>query len=280
MKLKRPPFSPRALRGALLLFPLAMASQAAFAVQSPALDRVSLWVGGYYPTMDTVISASDKNHLASGHVDLENDLGFRRHKITPRVRLDFLVGEHQGFALDYYNVRRTRTKSLSRDVSYGGNDYRASASVSGKLDFDFGSVAYRWWLGSGNDVFGVGLGGAYYGVHAGIRGTASVNDEHAEASTSTSETAWAPLLQLGWRHAFNNNVRIYADVSGVKKNGGRLSGHIYNTALGVEWFPWENVGVGAEYDYTKIKLAQHKKTYNANLDMKLKGPSLFVRFRF
>jgi hypothetical protein len=260
---------------------LALASAGASAQQSPALDRVSIWLGGYRANTDTTIGASDKSGRLNGDFNLEKDLGFADHKSVPRARLDFLIGDSQGFSLDYYSVNRTRSKTLSQGISYAGNDYSASATVKGKLDFDFGSAAYRWWFGHGNDVFGLGLGGAYYRVHAGISGEANVNgDSVGQVSSSSSDSAWAPMLQLGWRHAFNDQWRMYFDASGVKKNGGRLNGHIYNAGLGLEWFPWKNVGFGAEYGYSRIVLHQRKQDYNANLDMKLDGPSLFVRFRF
>ncbi len=265
----------------LVAISLALASSAAFAQQSPALDRVSVWVGGYYADTNTTIGASDSRGLLNGDVNLERNLGFKENETVPRARLDFLIGDSQGFSFDYYSINRSRTKKLAGDISYGGNDYKASASVRGKLDFDFGSAAYRWWFGHGNDVFGVGIGGAYYRVNAGISGQASYNGEPiAAASTSSSARAWAPMLQVGWRHAFNDQWRMYLDASGVKKNGGSLNGHIYNAALGLEWFPWKNVGLGAEYGYTRINLRQRNDNYNASLDMKLKGPSLFVRFRF
>jgi hypothetical protein len=40
------------------------------------------------------------------------------------------------------------------------------------------------------------------------------------------------------------------------------------------------VGLGAEYGYSRVVLHQRRQAYDANLDMKLDGPSLFVRFRF
>ncbi len=271
----------RHVRRSLVFIGLALASGIACAQPSPALDRVSIWLGGYDAHANTDIGASDRSGQYGGDFNLEKDLGFNSHKSVPRARLDFLVGDSQGFSLDYYSVNRTRTQSLARNISYAGNDYSAAATVRGKLNFDFGSAAYRWWFGQGNDAFGVGLGGAWYRVHAGISGEASVNGASiGQASSSTADSAWAPMLQLGWRHAFNNQWRMYVDASGVKKNGGRLNGHIVNAALGVEWFPWQNVGFGAEYNYTRIVLHQRKHDYNANLDMKLDGPSLFVRFRF
>jgi hypothetical protein len=40
------------------------------------------------------------------------------------------------------------------------------------------------------------------------------------------------------------------------------------------------VGFSAEYNYTRIKLHQDHHNFNDNLDMKLNGPSAYVRFRF
>lgn len=260
---------------------LMLASSAVFAQKSPALDRFNLSVGGYYSHADTDVGASVLDDEYRGSIDLENDLGFRDHETVPRARLDFLLGDSQGFSFDYFSVNRSRERTLSRGISYDGNNYDASVSVRGRLDFDFGSAAYRWWFGQGNDVFGVGLGGAWYRVHAGIRGNASVNGESVgEVDSQTRAQAWAPEVQLGWRHAFNEQWRMYADASGVKKNGGHLYGHIYRADLGVEYYPWANLGFGAEYDYTQIKLRQHHKWFDDSLDMQLDGPSLFVKFRF
>ena len=264
----------------LAIAPLLLASTASFADMSPALDRFDLSLGGYYADTSTTIGAGLNRYPLSGSVNLEHDLGFEDRKTVPIVKLDFLIGDHQGFSFDYYSLNRSRTKTLGDDISFGGNQYDASVSVRGRLDFDFGSAAYRWWFGSGNDVFGLGIGGAYYCVGASLSGLATLNGESTQASTSYSENAVAPLLQVGWRHAFNDSLRMYLNASGVKKNGGNLNGSIYNAALGVEWYPLRNVGFGTEYAYTRIKLNDDRETYNADLDLRLHGPSAFVKFRF
>lgn len=264
-----------------LLAPLALASSAAWAQQSPALDRISLSLGGYYAKAGTTIGASAANDAYRGNLDLEDDLGFQRRQAVPRARLDILVGDRQGFSFDYFSVNRSHARTLQKSVTYRGNNYDTMAAVRGKLEFDFGSAAYRWWFGQGNDVFGLGLGGAWYGAKASIKGEGSVKgDASGVASATTSAHAWAPQLTLGWRHAFNDQWQIYADASGVKKNGGRLHGHIYNLDLGVAWYPWKNVGLGAEYGDARIKLEQERSYYDDLLDMRLEGPSLFVKFRF
>lgn len=273
-------------RTCLVLVAGMLAGGGAFAQDAPLpIDRASVRLGGYYANVDTDVSASDKSGFLSGNINLEDDLGFRHSKEVPRVRADFLFGEHEGLALDYYSVDRSSQQTLSRDASYGGIDYSADADVHAKLDFDFGSVAWRWWFGQGNDAYGVGLGGAWYRVTTQVNGEATLDPGTGQTETwpfdsSSNDKAWAPMLQLGWRHAFNDQWRMYLDASGVRKNGGRLSGHIYNGALGVEWLPTAHLGVGLEYDYSQIRLDWRRKAYDEGLDMSLSGPSAYVKLRF
>ncbi len=274
----------------VLFVALALVSGSALAdsaddTMSPALDRFSIWLGGYYADTSTTLGAGSNNVNLHGNLNLQHDLGFPSHQVEPRVRFDFLLGNSQGFSFDYYQIDQSRTKTAGTAFSFDGNNYDASASVTGRVNFDFGSASYKWWFGHESDVFGVGLGAAYYRVHAGISGEATLNggvigQASGQASAYTTESAWAPELQLGWRHAFTNNLRMYVNASGVKKNGGNLNGHIYDGALGVEWFPWQNIGVGAEYDYTRIRLNQRHQYYGDDLAMNLNGPSLFLRLRF
>ncbi|WEN15684.1 hypothetical protein PY254_03135 [Rhodanobacter sp. AS-Z3] len=63
-------------------------------------------------------------------------------------------------------------------------------------------------------------------------------------------------------------------------NGKSLSGHIVHAVLGAEWFPRQNVGVGAEYFFSRSVLHPQKQACSGDLDIKLDGPSLLVRLRF
>lgn len=267
------------LRTALIASGL-FVSAAAAAQHSPALDRFSLSLGGYDAKSDTTIHGATRNDALSGDVNLEDDLGFDDRDWSPRARLDVLVGDSQGFSFDYYRYHRDSAAALGRSIRYEGNTYAANARVRGDLKFDFGSAAYRWWFGDGNNAFGIGVGAGYYKVRAAVSGQASVNDMSGYARSSTDEDAWAPLLQLGWRHAFNDHWRMYFDASGVKKNGGNLYGHIYNASLGLQWFPTDHFGISAEYGINRIRLHQKHDDYKDDLDLKLDGPSVFATFRF
>lgn len=259
---------------------LGVASSAASAQHSPALDRTSIWLGGYYSNNDTTLTANGEGPVAgvNGKLKFEDDLGFRKRTTDPRLRLDFLIGDSQGFSFDYFQIHRNRSKSYTQPIPALDTDI--DAHIKSRVDYDFGSASYKWWFGHDSDVFGVGLGAAYYKVDMTAQGWASGGGESTSGKAGYEGSAYAPMLTLGWRHAFNDQWRMYADVAGVKKNGGELNGHIWNAALGVEWFPWQNAGFGLEYSASRLHVNKKYDNAAAKLDLKSDGPTFYLRLRF
>lgn len=271
---------PRTVSVFALAIAAAIASSAAAAQQSPALDRVSVWLGGYYSSNDTTVTAQGTGDYAGieGKLNFEDDLGLKQHSVDPRARLDFLIGDSQGFSFDYYQIHRDLDASYEQPIPQLGT--AVGASLHSDVDYDFGSASYKWWFGHASDVFGVGLGAAYYKVDFRVDGNAHAGDEGTTFSDNYDESAWAPMLTLGWRHAFDEHWRMYADVAGIKKNGGDLSGDIWNGALGVEWFPWQNVGFALEYSASRLHLDKEFDDASAKLDLNSDGPAFYLRARF
>jgi hypothetical protein len=259
---------------AALFFASFLAPACAFADPPDPLDPVSFSVGGFFVRPDASLGINTQYGAAdSGDVSAHST-------IVPRVQANILIGNSQGLALDYYGFYRRYSDTLDQSVSLGGNNVSVNGSADANVGLDVANLSYKWWFGNASDVFGLGAGVAYYHVHLGTNGTVSTNVDNATGAGSGSYSAdtAAPLLQAGWRHAFDRNTRMYVDLSGVEKRGGNLTGHIYNAALGAEWYFLKNVGIGAEYSATRIRL--NDAGDGANLDMNLNGPSLFLKARF
>ncbi|MHA4866862.1 hypothetical protein ACXZ1M_04100 [Duganella sp. PWIR1] len=262
---------PHAIYVAALLA-LGAGSTSAFAQMSPALDRASISVGAFH-TEPRIDYQGDTNY---GRIDTGT---YETKSVTlPRVKASLLLGESQGLDFDYYRYDKTYNPGLSGSTNVNGLPLTGNGKLNAKLKLDLANLAYKWWIGSGNSVFGVGVGAAYY--QASLKGTASgvLNGVAGNASYNEKEHAYAPLLELGWRHAVSENVRLYADASGIKKNGGNIKGHIYGGAVGVEWYPTKMVGVVAEYTANKINLNRDRD--GSDLNVRLHGPAAYVKMRF
>lgn len=263
---------------ALLLAILAPAVQA----EKPmALDRFYLSLGAYQADSDADARIDGSNGVIGTDVNFEDDFGLTKDRTVGRVRFGFLVGDSQGIEVDGYRFHRSASERLSRSITYDGSVFNVDAEVYGRLNLDFASVAWRWWVPAGDrDVWGIGLGGGYYRIAGEVAGVGSLNGNVQQLDLSDSASAWAPLVELGWRHAFSESSRLYADIAGVKKNNGSLQGHIYNLSLGYEYFPWQNVGFGVEYGAQRIKLEAQKRNFDGELNVRLSGPSVFLKGRW
>ncbi|HSX62502.1 MAG TPA: outer membrane beta-barrel protein [Tahibacter sp.] len=263
---------------ALLLAALAPAAQA----EKPmALDRFYLSLGAYQTDSDADARIDGENGLIGTDVNFEDDFGLTENRTVGRARFGFLVGDSQGIEVDGYRFHRSATERLSRTINYDGSTFNVDAEVHGQLDLDFASVAWRWWLPAGDrDVWGIGLGGGFYRIAGEVSGQGSLNGNVQQLDLRDSASAWAPLVELGWRHAFSENARLYADIAGVRKNNGSLQGHIYNLSLGFEYFPWQNIGFGVEYGAQRIKIEADKRDFDGELNVRLNGPSVFLKARY
>lgn len=265
---------------ALLLAGAALAP-AAQAERPMALDRIYFSAGAYQADSDADARINGSNDVTGSDVNFEDDFGLTKDRVVGRARFGFLIGDSQGIEVDGYRFHRDASTTLRRQINYDGSTFDVGANVDGELDMDFASVAWRWWIPAGErDVWGIGLGGGYYRVAGKVSGDATLNGSTTQVYLSDSESAWAPLVELGWRHAFSDSARLYADIAGVYKNGGSISGHIYNATLGFEFFPFRHVGFGVEYGAQRIRIDADRRDFNGELNINLSGPSVFLKARY
>jgi hypothetical protein len=199
-----------------------------------------------------------------------------------RARIDWLLFDRQGFSVDLYRYSRHDTLGVSQPFAFNGQTYSASAQVGAKTTADIGNFSYRWWFGGEDTVAGLGLGAAYYRIKFNLNASATVGGTTQSIVDEASRSTWAPLVTFGLRHRISDQVRLYADLSGARKNGSDTGGDIVNAGAGVEWFPWRNIGVGAEYNETRIRVNYRNNDDDvaAHLKLRLRGPAVYLRMRF
>jgi hypothetical protein len=269
------------LRTSLLVVSTLVATTALASADVPeALDRASVSVGGFYPVVDARLSA-DGPEVSGSDVDFHRDLGLDKHRTLASVQMDLLVFDSQGFSIGGYKYSKQGGATLTRDIHFAGNDYNVDAFVNAKLRLNTFNAAWHWWFAAGaSDVVGVGLGAAYYDLKGTVDGSVSVDGGTATARGSADGNAVAPLLTLGWRHAFSPNLRAYAEFAGVRKTSGTLSGHLLNGTLGLEYYPWQNLGFALEYSANHLDLKADKESWVGRARIHFHGPAAFVRLRF
>ena len=257
-----------AASGASLMIPLPASAEL-----SPALDRISISAGVFRadPKFNTSLNTPFGN-LQSGDIGLGMET-------MPRVKADIMIFDSQGLSFDFFQYKRSYTGAIANNTNINGTALTTVGNANLDIKLDVAKLEYKWWFGSGNTVIGLGAGAAYYKVNLNATATASINNATASINSQYSDDGVAPLLGIGVRHAISSDLRLFADVSGMKKSGGQTHGEIYNAAVGVEWFPIKNIGVVLDYSMSQIDLTRDD-AIDVNFKLKLQGPSAFVKVRF
>lgn len=178
-----------------------MLSMPAAAELSPALDRVSMSAGVFRadPKINATVNTTYGN-FGTGDVDLGK-------QTVPRIRADIMIFDSQGLSLDYYQYKQDYAANAGGSTSLNGTAITTTGDASLGFKLDVAKLAYKWWIGSGNTVVGLGAGAAYYKIDLNAAATASINSATANISGIYTDSAVAPLLDIGLRHAINSEWR-------------------------------------------------------------------------
>jgi hypothetical protein len=272
------PFTPRLLltTSSLVGAALALSAAPAFADALPTVDRIGIWLGGYQVDAqgDATVSSRDGSQTTGPQRVIDGS------DTVKRARIDWLLFDRQGFSVDLYHYSRHDNLGVSQPFTFNGQSYTATGQVGAKTTADIGNFSYRWWFGGEDTVFGLGLGAAYYRTTFNVNASATVGGVTQSIVDGASKSTWAPLATFGMRHRFSDQFRVYADLSGARKNGSDTGGDIVNAGAGVEWFPMRNLGIGAEYSETRIRANYRNDDINSSLKLRLRGPALYLRLRY
>ena len=193
----------------------ALLGMPAAAELSPALDRVRISVGVFRADskINTTLNTAYGN-FGTGDIRLGKET-------IPHIKADLMIFDSQGLSLDYYHYKQGYADSAGGSTSINGTAITTTVSANLGVKLDVAKLAYKWWIGSGNTVVGLGAGAAYYKVDLNLAATASVNNATANIRGAYTDNAVAPLLGIGVRHALNSDRRLFANASGMRKSGGR-----------------------------------------------------------
>ncbi len=260
---------------------MCLLSGLASATPPAVLDQGSFWLGVYGPDVrgDAVFAGAGAGGTAR---NIKNDFGGTHHHELGRLHADYLTGDMQGVVLDYYQHERKGNVNLDQQVLFNGTNYNPNAGTSARFKLDLGKAAYQWWLQNTDmGIFGVGAGVGYMRVKASYSGPATVSGSTVNRSDEVSRERWAPLVSLNWRQAINPATRVYAGLAGMHTLDSKdRAGRAYTLDVGAEYYPWRNVGFGAEYAYSRVKIADKKSDFDGSVDANVDGPLLYIKARF
>jgi len=275
MKLQRVEWRPVAAAAVL-----ACASTAATA-EMPQ-DRFWAGVEYFYPTVSTTARFDATATSRPGtEINLEDELDLNDRKGTPYIDLGMRLGDNWRIEFEYYQLKRSATKTISRQIDWGDTTFPIGAT----LNTTFDSTIYRLtggWSFIKNQQMEAGVS---FGLHVtdfetqlsgqgtGPLGLGFQREAH-------DQLVPLPTLGLFGTYMVTPKLALRGRVDYLSLNYEDYDGRLMNWMGVLDWRFTPNFGVGAGYRYVDYKVGATKSNFNGEVRYNFKGPTLFVNMGF
>ncbi len=246
-------------------------------------DEFTGQVGFLYA--DTASNLGAKGSLPNDivdDIDFENDLGFGDRDNVLDASFKWHFSEKYHVSLDYIDIDREASATLTKDISWEDTDYAAGANVTASLKVNIAKlfVGYsfkqteQWELGAG-------LGLHLMDLDAQIAGNASVDGNDIGYSTQGDDFL-APLPNIGGygAYAFSSKLIVTGRVDWFSASIGDYSGGLLSMGADVQYQAFENVGFGIGYHYLNVDISVDTSDWHGEADYTYHGPKLYMTMNF
>jgi len=242
--------------------------------------RVTLRGGALFYNMSGKFS-SHKNDRPKYTIDMD-DLGLDENYVTPFLSGSLRLGQRWRLRLDYYGYHQDATKRSDFDYEFDGVIVPVNAKVDSKLDIDLYVVNLSYDLyQSSRSQISIGLGAHVADLDLEISGKAQSEDSTVQQREG-DEQVLAPLpnLYVSGSYALRENLILSCSGGWMSLGYKEYDGDLVFARGILEYWPFEHVGFGGGYIYTKADIKYDPGHKKETYDITMPGPVIYLAIGF
>ena len=260
---------------------LGLFAQAAHAQHSE--DGYWLHLAGYRPSIESTARSDVLVGSSPGTtVRFEDELGLASRETLPWFSTGMRLGTDWRVELEYFSLRRSGTKSISRDIVWSGVTYPASATLSSRFDSDILRLSAGWsFLRTDRTELG-----AVFGLHTTrftieLAGQTSLGGATA-GGQARAQDALLPLPTLGLygKHDFSRALSVQGRVDYFTLSYGDYSGGLVNVMAALGYRITDNVGLALGYRYVDYAVDITRPKWLGSVEYRFSGPFMSLQLGF
>ncbi|HKA58123.1 MAG TPA: hypothetical protein VKD28_05875 [Gemmatimonadales bacterium] len=215
-------------------------------------DRLQFGVSLTTVILNTNIRVDGSNGNGTD-VDAEDDLGLETRRLEPRFAVRWRPGRRHELEVGYQFARRSSTRVLDRDITFGDSTYNVGGDVGTKFNSDQAFFAYRFaFLAKPRTQVGLAIGAGALFLDAALDAMGS----GGQVQYSESQKITGPLGSLGLYGRFLSGDRWSweAEARYVRISIDRFTAQVAEGGGAVRYSAWSHVTVEGGYGVSAIKL--------------------------
>ncbi len=243
------------------------------------VDRFRVSAGFFVPITNTDLTVGVKGGIAGTPINLEKDLGYGSTQLTFLANFQWRISRKSRLNLNYYNIPRSATHTLKRDITFKDSTYHVNSSVNTFFNTAIYQISYGYAiLSKPNYELGIMIGTHLVGGKAGI----SLNGTNGGVSASTDFGFTAPLPDLGiWGgYTFSDRFAVNLDLDYLSLTINNITGSILAYNLLFIYRAMDKLDISLGYSGLNFKVDAVKKGVEGSFKWGYNGPALGVTYAF
>lgn len=270
------------LSSAALLLLLAMLHSADATAQStrsqhPLLtDTLTASVGAFILDRDFRVRVDGKREDPRTETDLVGAARLGSSDSTLALEARWRFGEKWSLWAQYFDTSEDGRAELAEDVAWEDVVFGRGTGVGAGVSLKLTRLFLGRLLSEGDrHEFGAGLGLHRLKLGAYVEGNAIIDGEDIGAYRGAVDAS-APLPNIGawYTYAFDPRWAVVTRADWFGASFDDYSGSFWNAAAGINFTPFQHLGVSLTYNYLALDVDVDKTDWRGKADVRISGPFL------
>jgi len=202
-----------------------------------------------------------------------------------RFRLDaqWRFAERHKLRALWFDTSRSDSKTIDREIEWGGETFPVSTRVKGDLDYQIYELSYEYaFLRRETYELSASIGAYYVSLDSKLSATITSDGGTTERDVSRDGSFDVPLPVLGLRAQWVLPYQLSFDLSGqyFAVSIDEYDGDLQNYRATFTWQPNKWVGLGLGYDWFSADLDIDASKFDGNVNWTFSGPMLYYSVSF
>jgi hypothetical protein len=262
-------------------------------------EKWNIWVGGFFPTMDSRLRVDSDIGTPGDELDLEEQLGLDDNKSALWGGASWRFAPRHRLETEFANLRRTGfTAGTAEDYQIG--DYIVDGGGAILTTFNVAILRLTYGFSVIKDdrqdlslKAGVHLMRTEASLQLGIEGTVRDAEDNTQIVCEPANPCITPLLEtdeftfplphlgLSYAYAFTPKLALRTQLLGFYLEVNDIQGELLEFDFDLIYRPWEHVGLGFGARVFHAGLDDNKdKLFNGKFEYNYWGPVIYGIFTF
>jgi hypothetical protein len=243
------------------------------------VEKFKLTAGFFVPVSSTKVQVGANGAADGTDIDFQKDLGFGASVATFLANFQWRISRRSRINLAYFNMNRTATHTLQKDINFNDQTYPVDASVNSYFNTSIYQFSYGYAIiEKPTYEVGVLIGAHTIGAKTGI----ALNGMNTGASKDNNFGFTAPLPDLGvWGgYAFSNRLAVNLDFDYLSLTINKINGRLIAYNLVFSYKLLRQLDISLAYTGLNFNVKTTKNDVTGDFKWGYNGPALGATFSF